>query len=50
MRVADSKFKARLADFGGTPLAGSPTEFGKFIVEETTKWAKVIKSANIKAG
>lgn len=48
--LADSKFKARLADFGGTPLAGSPTEFGKFIVEETTKWAKVIKSANIKAG
>ena len=48
--LADSKFKARLADFGGKPLAGSPTEFGKFIVEETTKWAKVIKSANIKAG
>ncbi|MEA3068745.1 MAG: hypothetical protein QOD29_191, partial [Alphaproteobacteria bacterium] len=47
---ADSKFKARLVDFGGTPLAGSPTEFGKFIVEEITKWAKVIKLANIKAG
>jgi tripartite-type tricarboxylate transporter receptor subunit TctC len=48
--LAESKFKARLADLGGTPLAGSPTEFGKFIVEEITKWAKVIKLANIKAG
>jgi tripartite-type tricarboxylate transporter receptor subunit TctC len=47
---ADSKFRARLADLGGTPLAGSPADFGKFIVEEITKWAKVIKFANIKAG
>jgi tripartite-type tricarboxylate transporter receptor subunit TctC len=47
---ADSKFKARLADLGGTPLAGSLTDFSKFIVEEITKWAKVIKFANIKAG
>jgi len=47
---ADSKFKARLADLGGTPLAGSSADFGKFIVEEIAKWATVIKFANIKAG
>jgi tripartite-type tricarboxylate transporter receptor subunit TctC len=41
--------KARLADLGGTPLALSPAEFGKFIAEETEKWAKVIRAANIKA-
>ena len=40
--------KARLADLGGTVLTGSPTDFGKFIVDETEKWAKVIRSANIK--
>jgi len=48
--LADSKFKAHLADLGGTPLAGSPANFGKFIDEEITKWAKVIKFANIHAG
>jgi tripartite-type tricarboxylate transporter receptor subunit TctC len=47
--LADPKIKARLADLGGTPVVGSPAEFGKFIVEETEKWAKVIRAANIKA-
>jgi tripartite-type tricarboxylate transporter receptor subunit TctC len=46
--LADPKMKARLADLGGTPVVGSPAEFGKFIVEETEKWAKVIKSVGIK--
>jgi hypothetical protein len=41
--------KARLADLGGTVLAGSPADFGKLIADETEKWAKVIKSAGIKA-
>jgi tripartite-type tricarboxylate transporter receptor subunit TctC len=44
----DPKMKARLADLGGTPLPGSPAQFGKLIAEETEKWAKVIKSAGIK--
>jgi len=44
-----SKIKARLADLGGTPLALSPTDFGKLIAAETEKWAKVIKFAGIKA-
>src|SRR5262249_11265175 len=46
--LADPKITARLADLGGTPLVGSPTDFGKLIADETEKWAKVIKTANIK--
>jgi hypothetical protein len=41
--------KAKLADLGGTPLTGSPTDFGKLIADETEKWAKVVKFAGIKA-
>jgi len=41
--------KDRLADFGATPLVLSPTNFGKLIAEETEKWGKVIRVANIKA-
>ena len=40
--------KARLADLGGTVLAGSPADFGKLIADETEKWGKVIRAANIK--
>ena len=47
--LADHKMKARLADFGGTPLVGSPADFGKLIADETEKWGKVIRAANIKA-
>jgi len=46
---ADRGFKARLVDLGGTVLAGSPADFGRYIADETEKWAKVIKFANIKA-
>jgi len=46
---ADPKFKARLADLGGTPLVGSPADFGKFIADETEKWGKVVKFVGIKA-
>jgi tripartite-type tricarboxylate transporter receptor subunit TctC len=45
----DPKMKARIADLGGTVLTGSPTDFGKFIADETEKWGKVIRAANIKA-
>jgi tripartite-type tricarboxylate transporter receptor subunit TctC len=45
----DLKLKARLVELGGTPLPGSPAEFGALIKDETEKWAKVIKSGNIKA-
>jgi len=46
--LADPKMKARLAELGGIPLGGSPSAFGKFVADETGKWAKVIKFANIK--
>ena len=40
--------KARIADLGYTVFASSPADFGKFIAEETDKWGKVIRTANIK--
>jgi tripartite-type tricarboxylate transporter receptor subunit TctC len=46
--LADPKFKRRVADLGETVLQGSPADFGKFLAEETEKWAKVIKFAGIK--
>jgi len=46
--LADPKLRARLADLGGTVLPGSPADFGKHIAEETEKWGKVIRAANIK--
>jgi tripartite-type tricarboxylate transporter receptor subunit TctC len=45
----DPKLKARLIDLGGTLIAGSPADFGKLIAEDTEKWGKVIRAANIKA-
>jgi tripartite-type tricarboxylate transporter receptor subunit TctC len=41
--LADPKLKARLADLGGTMLVGPPGDFRKLVVEETEKWAKVVK-------
>ncbi len=46
--LADPTFKTRLTDLGVEPFASSSAEFGKFIIEYTDRWAKVIKSANIK--
>jgi tripartite-type tricarboxylate transporter receptor subunit TctC len=47
--LADSKLKARFADLGATVFVVSPADFGKFIADETEKWAKVIKFAGAKA-
>jgi len=47
--LADANMKARLSDIGGAILAGSPADFGRLIAEETEKWGKVIRAANIKA-
>ena len=47
--LADPKLRARLADLGGTVLAGSPADFGKLIADETEKWGKVVKFVGIKA-
>src|SRR5262249_11060662 len=47
--LADPTIKARLAGLGGVPMPMTPAEFGKFIADETEKWGKVIRAANIKA-
>jgi tripartite-type tricarboxylate transporter receptor subunit TctC len=46
--LADPKTKARLADLGGTVMVGSPADFGKFIANETEKWAKVVRFSGAK--
>ena len=46
--LVDPAIKARLADLGATVLPGSPADFGKLIVQETEKWAKVVQLAGIK--
>ena len=46
--LADLKIKTRLADLGGDVLALSPADFGKLIADETEKWGKVVRAANIK--
>jgi tripartite-type tricarboxylate transporter receptor subunit TctC len=40
--------KAKILDMGGVPMPMTPAEFGKFLAEETAKWGKVIRAANIK--
>jgi tripartite-type tricarboxylate transporter receptor subunit TctC len=47
--LADPKIKARFIDLGAEVLPGSPAEFGKLLADETEKWGKVIRAANIKA-
>jgi tripartite-type tricarboxylate transporter receptor subunit TctC len=47
--LADPKIKAQLADLGSPALAGSSADFGKLIADDTEKWGKVIRAANIKA-
>jgi tripartite-type tricarboxylate transporter receptor subunit TctC len=46
--LTDPKIKARMADSGGTVLPGPPADFGNLIAEETEKWSKVVREANIK--
>src|SRR5262245_18756807 len=46
--LADEKIKARLAELGSVPMPMSPADFAKLIADETEKWGKVIRAANIK--
>ena len=46
----DPKMRARLVDLGALPTPMTPAEFGQFIAEQTEKWGKVIRGANIKLG
>ena len=48
--LADPKMTSRLAELGAVPMPMTSAEFGKFIVDETEKWGKVVRAANIKAG
>jgi tripartite-type tricarboxylate transporter receptor subunit TctC len=47
--LGDPQIKARMAELGSEIFTGSPADFGKIIVEETEKWAKVVKFAGLKA-
>jgi tripartite-type tricarboxylate transporter receptor subunit TctC len=48
--LRDGALKARFAELGGSVMPGSPDDFGKLIRDETAKWGKVIRDANIKVG
>jgi tripartite-type tricarboxylate transporter receptor subunit TctC len=47
--LVDPKLRARIVDLGGIAITGSPADFGRLIVEETEKWAKVVKFSGAKA-
>jgi len=47
--LVDPKIKSRFADLGSETVPLTPAEYGKIIVQETEKWGKVIRAANIKA-
>ena len=46
--LVDPIMQKRLAELGGVPISGTPADFGKIIVEETTKWAKVVEISGAK--
>jgi tripartite-type tricarboxylate transporter receptor subunit TctC len=46
--LSDPKINARLAALGVTILQRSPTDLGKLIADDTEKWAKLVRAANIK--
>ena len=47
--LAEAKLRARFADVGSTVLTGSPADFAKHIADETEKWGKVVRTANLRA-
>jgi tripartite-type tricarboxylate transporter receptor subunit TctC len=46
--LADPKIKSRIGDLGSSVTPGSPADFGRLIADETERWPKVIRAANIK--
>jgi tripartite-type tricarboxylate transporter receptor subunit TctC len=48
--LSDPRIRTRLAELGGMPMRMMPAEFGKFIADETAKWAKVVRFAGAKPG
>jgi len=47
--LADPALQAKLAELGGTLIAGTPEDFGKIIADETDKWSKVVKATGATA-
>ena len=47
--VDDPKLKTRFGELVAEPMSMTPAEFGKLILDETEKWAKVVKFAGLKA-
>jgi tripartite-type tricarboxylate transporter receptor subunit TctC len=47
--LAEPEVKAKLAALGASLLPGTSADFGKLVADETEKWRKVIRFANIKA-
>jgi tripartite-type tricarboxylate transporter receptor subunit TctC len=45
--LADPKMKGRIAELGGEPMPMQPIEFGKLVADETEKWGRVVRAANI---
>ena len=46
--LADPKAKVRIVELGGEPLLGSPAAYGRMLAEESEKWGRVVRAANIK--
>ena len=46
--AVDPMIKARIADLGGVPMSMRRSEFGKFVADETEKWAKVVRFSGAK--
>jgi tripartite-type tricarboxylate transporter receptor subunit TctC len=47
--LADPAMKARFVDLGAEPMLMTPAEFGTYMANETKKWGRVVRDANIKA-
>jgi tripartite-type tricarboxylate transporter receptor subunit TctC len=47
--LVDPRMMARIAEMGATRIAGSPSDFGKLVAEETEKWGKVVRFSGAKA-
>jgi tripartite-type tricarboxylate transporter receptor subunit TctC len=47
LALKDPAMVAKLKELGGTPIPGSPADFGKLVADETAKWEKVVHAANL---
>ena len=47
LALNDPDIQARIKDIGGIPASGTPEDFGTFLKNETSKWEKVVRAANV---